>query len=107
MSIEKIKIINRFVWIEKQLEESLINLIDLNITKKIDSYLKKYYNKKDCDLVFNINIEKNKKWKFESTFQFVIDWEKIIYRNDQPFKNVDDLVNHAFDHLKRALSDKD
>jgi hypothetical protein len=29
-----------------------------------------------------------------------------MYKNDVPFKNPDDLVNHAFDHLKRELSDK-
>ena len=48
---------------------------------------------------------KNKQEKYESSFRFDLDGKISVYKNTTPFKNINDLVNHAFDHVKRELSD--
>jgi hypothetical protein len=103
---KNIKLHYTFSHITEELEQDLKSLVDYNVNWKLDNYFKKIYNKDWAEIKIDIRMLKNKQDKFEWSFEFVLDWEKIMYKNDVPFKNPDDLVNHAFDHLKRELSDK-
>lgn len=75
-----------------------------NIEKKLGSYLNKF-DKEDVEWILDIKIEKNKKWLFDGILQINIDWESFRYARED-FKNLDDLVNHLFDHFKEELSAK-
>ncbi len=104
---DRIKINYRFVDITDILAEDIKKLVEKNLTGKLDRYLKSILdNKEDAEIIIDISIKKNKQWKYEWSFRFDIDGKLIVYHNDVPFKNINDLVNHAFDHLKQSLSDK-
>ena len=102
---ENIKINYKFKWLTELLESDIKDLVTKNITWKLDRYLNKFLEKNDAEFLVNIDITKNKQNKYEWSFRFFLDWNNYVYLNDQPFKNISDLVNHAFDHLKRQLSD--
>lgn len=101
-----IKVNYNFNGITEALETDLRNLVQKNIDWKVDTYLNKVLSKEDSEVLINVRITKNKQDKYEWSFEFNLDWDKFVYHNDTPFKNVDDLVNHAFEHLKEQLSDK-
>ncbi len=102
---DKIKINYKLEWLTEALSQSIKELTDKNIEGKLNRYLQKIFKKEDSEGVFDISINKNKKNNYEGTFIFFLDGNKFIYKNDIPFKNIKDLVNHAFDHLKRNLAD--
>jgi len=105
--LNRIKINYRFVDITDALSEDIKKLVEKNLSWKVDRYLKSILdNKEDAEIIIDISIKKNKQWKYEGSFRFDIDGKLIVYRNDIPFKNINDLVNHAFDHLKQFLSNK-
>jgi hypothetical protein len=52
-----------------------------------------------------LNIEKNKKWLFNWKLKIKVDWKSFIYERED-YKNLDDLINHLFDHFKEELSNK-
>ena len=104
---DKIKIQYTFKDITEPLQKSIIELINKNLTQKLDRYLQKIFAKKeDAEVLINIMIKKNKQDRYEGSFRFNLDWWTFVYTNDRPFKNVTDLVNHAFDRLKEQLADK-
>lgn len=103
---ENIKINYKFDWLTEVLQNDVIDLIQKNVTWKLDSYLQKVLTKKDAEIHIDVDILKTKQEKYDSSFRFNLDGSNYIYKNDVPFKNISDLVNHAFDHLKRQLSDK-
>lgn len=103
---EKIKINYKFSWLTEFLEEDVKKLIDNNLEWKMDWYLRKALSKSDTEMHISVRINKNKQERYEWSFEYLLDWDKIMYTNDVPFKNILDLVNHAFDHLKRQLSDR-
>ncbi|MCP4523398.1 MAG: hypothetical protein GY828_04200 [Candidatus Gracilibacteria bacterium] len=90
----------------KFLEESkevVDRLIENNIENKLDSYLKKF-NKADSEGTMEISLEKNKKGEFNGKIQATLDGNS--YRSErEDFKNLDDLINHLFDHVKVQLAD--
>ncbi len=103
----RIKINYRFVDITPALQQDIKELVEKNISGKLDRYLKSILDKKeDAEIIIDISIKKNKQWKYEGSFRFDVDGNLIVYHNDIPFKNINDLVNHAFDHLKITLSNK-
>lgn len=73
-----------------------------NLNKKLDKYLKKF-NKENAEWIIEIWIEKNKKWLFAWKIQANLDWESFRYERED-YKNLDDLINHLFDHFKEDLS---
>lgn len=93
-------------WITDQLQETIKEIVDSNVKWKLDWYLKPILQKDSAEILIRIRVNKNKQEKYEWSFEFHIDWQKYMYHNDVPFKKSNDLVNHAFDHLKRELSDK-
>ncbi len=103
---QRIKVNYKFDNITEALQEDIKKLVEKNINQKLDRYLKKILTKEDAEIIIDIAIKKNKQWKYEWSFRFDLDWKMFIYKNDVPFKNINDLVNHAFDHLKQSLSKK-
>lgn len=95
----------KFDWITEVLKNDIIDLVNKNINGKVNWYLKKILEKKDSKVHIDMDIKKNKQEKYESSFRFDLDWKIIVYKNSVPFKNINDLINHAFDHLKREISD--
>ena len=90
----------------KHLEESkevVDRLIETNLTNKLDSYLKKF-NKEDSEGSMEVSLEKNKKGEFNGKIQANFDGNSFRSERED-FKNLDDLINHLFDHIKVQLAD--
>jgi hypothetical protein len=52
-----------------------------------------------------VTLNKNKKWLFDWKISASFDWD--TYRSErEDFKNLDDLINHLFEHIKWQLSDE-
>jgi hypothetical protein len=75
-----------------------------NLDKKIWSYLNKF-DGEDVEWKIVVKIEKNKKTLFDGSLQINIDGQIFRYERED-FKNLDDLVNHLFDHFKEELAKK-
>lgn len=85
-------------------KEVVERLVSENTSNKLDHYLAKF-SKDDAEGTIEVKVDKNKKWLFNWVLNAVLDWKS--YRSErEDFKNLDDLVNHLFDHLKEQLSDK-
>lgn len=77
-------------------------IVGENLNKKLDVYLNKF-TKQDAEGILDINLEKNKKWLFDWKIQASLDWNQFRSERED-FKNLDDLINHLFDHIKLQLS---
>lgn len=91
----------------KELDESrevVERLVSENLRTKLDNYLNKF-DKKDAEWMIDLKADKNKKWLFDAVLQAKIDWNSYRYSRED-YKNLDDLVNHLFDHFKEELSNK-
>lgn len=75
-----------------------------NLDKKVWSYLNKL-DWEDVEWIVDLKIDKNKKWLFDWVLQINIDWKSFRYSRED-YKNLDDLVNHLFDHFKEELAKK-
>ncbi len=85
-------------------KEVIERLVDENVSTKLDNYLNKF-KKEDSIGTLKVTINKNKKWLFNWNINAVFDWE--TYRTErEDFKNLDDLINHLFEHIKWQLSDE-
>lgn len=73
-----------------------------NLDKKLWSYLNKL-DWSDVEGIIDLKIDKNKKWLFDWILQINIDGKSFRYTRED-FKNLDDLVNHLFDHFKEELA---
>lgn len=79
-------------------------IVEKNLTVKLDSYLKKIYaTSQDAQVLIEYKVSREKRWKYEASFRFSYDGKHFVYKNNMPFKRLDDLINHAFDHFKRNL----
>lgn len=77
-------------------------LVSENLKNKLDQYLNKF-DKNDAEGTIEITTDKNKKSLFDGKIQANLDGK--IYRFErEDYKNLDDLLNHLFDHLKESLS---
>ena len=98
----KIKVI---VHVGKEMEvskEVVERIVGENIKTKLDNYLEKF-NKNDAEWTIEVNVDKNKKWLFYAKLQANLDGKNFRYERED-YKNMDDLVNHLFDHFKESLS---
>ncbi len=77
-------------------------LIEENLNTKLDRYLKKF-EKESAKWIIEIKLNKNKKWLFDWILQADLDWNSYRYERED-YKNLDDLINHLFFHLKEELS---
>ena len=78
-------------------------LVKQNLENKLDNYLKKFTSKEEADGTIEVKVEKNKKENFNWTIHASLDWQTFRYSRDDD-KNLDDLINHLFDHFKEELS---
>lgn len=85
-------------------KEVVERLAKENLDKKVWSYLNKL-DWEDVEWIIDLKIDKNKKWLFDWILQMNIDWTSFRYTRED-FKNLDDLVNHLFDHFKEELAKK-
>lgn len=94
------------IHVDAHLEESrevIDRLVEANLNNKLDSYLKKF-NKDDAEGTLELTLEKNKKGEFNGKVQATFDGNSFRSERED-FKNLDDLVNHLFDHIKVQLAD--
>ncbi len=70
---------------------------------KVDSYLKKYENKPDATVRIEFFIKKNVDDSFHGKLRANIDGNIILFDREN-FRKLDDLINHAFQHLKEQLA---
>lgn len=89
---------------QEQAKEVTNRLVNENLENKLWSYLSKL-NWNDVEWILDINVEKNKKWLFNAKLQVNIDWKSFRYERED-YKNLDDLINHLFDHFKEELASK-
>ena len=94
-----------FKEIQEPTQQTIKELVEKNLTQKLDRYLLKYLKEDDAQAILNINITKNKKWTYNGKFNMSIDWHQFVY-NREDFKNITDLVQHFFDHIKEQISKK-
>ena len=74
-----------------------------NISTKLDNYLNKF-DKPDAEGKIELTVDKNKKGLFDGKVQSTLDGKSFRFERED-YKNMDDLINHLFDHFKEALSD--
>ncbi len=103
----RIKFISNIEWLSEDEKNQVFDIIDKNLKWKADVSLKKIFsNNPEAELIINYSLLKNKKSKYETTFRFNYNWKQIIYKNDEPFKYLPDLINHAFEHFTRQVAEK-
>jgi hypothetical protein len=91
------------IWNElTESKEVVERLVSENLNNKLDQYLNKF-DKDDAEGTIEITTEKNKKWLFDGKVQANLDWTNYRFERED-YKNLDDLINHLFDHFKEALS---
>ena len=82
--------------IERLVEESM---------GKVDSYLKRYDDKPDAEVRIEITIKKNSDDSFYGKLHAHVDGDLIMFEREKFFK-LDDLIHHAFQHMKEQLASK-
>jgi len=103
---KKITVQHRFPNIEEATYQTLLDKIEYFLSTKAHSYLKGELQHPDAEMLINVDLKKNDWWMFEWHFDFIIKTgrDTIRYQTDKPFKNLEDIVSHAFQHLKERLS---
>lgn len=85
-------------------KEVVERLVWENLNNKLDHYLNKF-DKKDAEGTIELTVDKNKKSLFDAKIQANLDGQTFRFERED-YKNLDDLINHLFDHFKESLSDK-
>ncbi len=80
-------------------------LVKNNLENKLDNYLKKFSTKDNAEWVIELKVEKNKKELFNWILSATLDANAFRYERED-YKNLDDLVNHLFEHFKEDLSNR-
>jgi hypothetical protein len=83
-------------------KEVVERLVSENLNKKLDQYLNKF-DKDTSEWIIEVTTEKNKKSLFNWVVQANLDGNSYRFERED-YKNLDDLINHLFDHFKEALS---
>ena len=92
-------------WKDLEISKEVVErLVWENLRTKLDNYLNKF-DKEDSEWIIELKADKNKKWLFDAVLQATLDWKSFRYSRED-YKNLDDLVNHLFDHFKEELSNK-
>ncbi len=91
------------VWNELiESKEVVERLVAENLENKLDHYLNKF-DKKDAEGTIELSVDKNKKGLFDGKIQANLDGHSYRFERED-YKNLDDLINHLFEHFKEALS---
>jgi len=88
---------------EEHTKEVMTRLVETNMSTKLDNYLKKF-DKPDAEGIIEVTVDKNTRGLFDGKIQANLDGSSFRFERED-YKNLDDLVNHLFDHFKQALSD--
>jgi len=83
-------------------KEVIKRLVGENLNNKLDQYLNKF-DKETSEWEIEVSTDKNKKGLFNWKVIANLDWKTFRFERED-YKNLDDLVNHLFDHFKEALS---
>jgi len=112
--MQPVQITYHFDGILDPLQESIKKYVGMNLyvnpeqdTPLLKPYFKKIFaNKPDAHIIANIHITKTQAERFDGVFAFTVDGEPVRYERtgSESFKNPQDLVNHAFAHLKREVT---
>ncbi|MDD5377316.1 MAG: hypothetical protein PHH16_04355 [Candidatus Gracilibacteria bacterium] len=76
-------------------------LVEENLSGKLDKYLQKL-DGDDVEGEVALVLEKNKTDRFNGTLNVLVDGKTFYYARED-YKNLADLINHLFDHLKEDL----
>lgn len=87
----------------EQSKEVIDRIVEWNISSKLHNYLEKF-DKADAEGTIEVSIDKNKKSLFDGKIRATLDGKWFDFARED-YKNMDDLINHLFDHFKEALSD--
>lgn len=103
---DKISINYHFSEIEEPTYATIKEIVEHFISHKVSSYLVSELKHEDARLHIDIHLRKNKQWLFEwaCNFDFETARSMIRYETSQPFKKLDDVLSHAFSHLKERLA---
>lgn len=85
-------------------KEVVERLVWENLNNKLNNYLNKF-DKDNAEWIIEVTTDKNKKGLFEWKILANLDWKSFRYERED-YKNLDDLINHLFDHFKEELSSK-
>ncbi len=98
----------QFVDVPTNMQEWIKDIVQKNLEGKMDSYFKKIYTKKEtAEIRIEYIITKNKLGKWIWDFKFNYDGEMFKRSTGEGgFKIIEDIPNHAFEHFKKHLSDK-
>jgi hypothetical protein len=72
---------------------------------KVDAYLRKYDDKPDAVVRIEVTIKQNSDDSFHGKLHANLDGELILFEREKFFK-LDDLIHHAFQHMKEQLASK-
>ena len=100
MELQVITHAGKDLEISKEVVERIVNE---NVDVKLDHYLNKF-KKEDATGIIEVKVDKNKKGIFDGSISANLDGKSFHFSRED-YKNMDDLINHLFDHFKEALSD--
>ncbi len=100
MQLQTICHVGKDLEVSKEVVE---RIVEENVGTKLDHYLNKF-KKEDATGMIEVKVDKNKKGIFDGSIQANLDGSKFHFSRED-YKNMDDLINHLFDHFKEALSD--
>lgn len=83
-------------------KEVVERLVGENLNHKLNHYLNKF-DKDDAEGTIDLSVDKNKKGLFDARIQANLDGQSFRFERED-YKNLDDLINHLFDHFKESLS---
>ena len=99
-----INVNHKFENITDALKDSIWELIRKWFEQKLDRYIKKHMDPENLQAHLNVTVEKTDKG-YNWNFNFKLSSINIIYKREN-FKNINDLINHFFEHAKEELSKK-
>ncbi|HRI36043.1 MAG TPA: hypothetical protein PK765_03065 [bacterium] len=85
--------------------EVIERLAQANVDNKLDRYLNMYGKHPDAEGKIKLVVEQSEKGKFAASLRAAFPGENFYYSRED-YTNLDDLVNHLFDHLKEDLSSR-
>ncbi|MBP6921275.1 hypothetical protein KBB89_01885 [Candidatus Gracilibacteria bacterium] len=86
---------------QRELIEQLVN----ESMGKVDAYLRKYSDKPDAVVRIEVTVKRNSDDSFHGKLHANLDGELILFEREKFFK-LDDLIHHAFQHMKEQLASK-
>jgi len=101
----KINVNYKFDNLNDPVIETVSELLKKWFENKLDKYIEKTKDENNPQAHLNFSIKKTDKWLYDGNFNFKIWSNNVIYKREW-FKNIIDLVNHFFDHVKEELSKK-